>query len=73
MKFKVGDVVKQIHMMGSVNHFVITHYRSDINRYKVYWMEKDQDMNDWFPLTDEQTDQMFGYTFQKVEGGYVSD
>jgi len=69
MKFKIGDVMKQTHMIGDTNHFVVTDYRSDINRYKVYWIEKNLDMCDWFPLTNEP-DVMFGYTFQKMEKGY---
>lgn len=72
MKYKIGDIVKQTHIIGTVNHYVVMDYRSDVNKYKVYWMEKDLDMNDWFPLTNE-SHEMFGYTFQKVEGGYVSN
>ncbi len=72
MRFKKGDVVKQIHLFANpdaINHWIVRTVDKKTKTYQVYWIEKDSEIADWFSLEDDLTSS-FGYKFEKVEGWY---
>ena len=72
MRFKKGDIVKQIHFVANpdaINHWIVRRVDATTKTYQVYWIEKDADIVDWFSLEDE-LNSSFGYKFEKVEGWY---
>lgn len=70
MRFKVGDVVRQTHMSGELNHWLILGYGQN-NTYTIYWIEKDTILDSPNALRDE-VHEFLGYSFKKVEPDYVT-